>query len=189
MDHNRVAEVWLTRSGMRLWDHLRGTVERTEATPERLVLDPKAVADPRAEVLLLGCALIAGEAARPGWQRARLEGWHFTRRRIGAALFEGQRGTNLTVYATNEYCHAADQVDALSLTYCAGYPPESIPWEARRYPREVCEARPEEVAYALAERIVRLAEARRRLRDLGTFLREGPATPPAKRLQIVLDEA
>ncbi len=189
MDHNRLAKLWLTRCGLRLWDHLQASVERAEATPGRLTVDPKDLADPRAEVLLLGCALVAGEAARPGWQRARLEPWHFTKRRIGAALFEGQRGTNLTVYAANEYCHAADQVDHLALTHCAGYPPEMIPWEARRYPREVCEALPEDVAYALAERIVRLAEARRRLRDLGSFLREGPATIPTQRLQIVLDEA
>ncbi len=165
MNYNRLAELWLTRSGMRLWGHLQAHLEKEPMTTGRLTLDPKALADPRAEVLLLGCALIGGEAARPGWQRARLEPWHFTKRRIAEAFFEGHRGTNLTVYAVNEYCHAKDEVDRLALTYYAGYPPDRIPWEARRYPREVCEALPEAIAYALAERIVRLAAARARLRE------------------------
>ena len=180
MDYDRLAALWLTRSGRSLWDHIEGTIHRTPQEYGRMTLDPRAIRDPRAEVLLLGLCGHDPEAGRRGYQRAGLQPNHVTTAKICGMLFGKEIRDSA---AMGEYLYASAQVTALWSSHLAGFPEDCIPLEAARYSRELCEVSTEDVAYALAARVVRLAEVRRKLRDAYATL-AGQTEEPRVRIPL-----
>lgn len=150
-----IAELWLTAAGHSLWEHLSG-----ESIPWRKAAwDRYALSDPRAETLLCGLLYFFPVEARHAGARVGLESWHF-RNEDAAAVWRGESRPDYERHARDEYILALDSIVDEEIAWH---------WQGRQTP--YYDAGPEEVALALASRIVRVAEARKHLQDAEKLLK------------------
>lgn len=153
-----VAELWLTAAGHSLWEHLDG-----EPMPWRKAAwDRRALSDPRAEALLIGIARYEGEVVREAAARTGLEAKHF-QDQDARAVWQGERRPEYEEYAWNEYLLTSEAV---------------LIDQAERWSQgersELHNASDVEVAYALADRLVRLYQARELLQQAEGLINEPP---------------
>ncbi len=152
MAAHTIAELWLTAAGHSLWEHLSG-----EPMPwRRVVWDKTVLADPRAEALLIGLLLVVPEETRRG--AAGLRDWHFRDERA-AAVWRGEKQPAYEAYALDEF----------GLTQSALVDEQMrLHWNGEATPLH--DAGPEEVAAALASRIMQLYEARWHIQQASALL-------------------
>lgn len=152
-----VAELWLTAAGHSLWEHLDG-----EPMPWRKVAwDKMALSDPRAEALLIGSLLVVPEATRRG--AVALESWHFRNEHAGA-VWRGESDPRYEAHALREFQLTLDAVvDEQIALHWSGYPTPHH------------DASPEEVAAALAGRVLHTYQARQLLQEVERLLRDTTA--------------
>ena len=153
-----VAELWLTAAGHSLWEHLEG-----EPIPWRKAAwDRRALSDPRAEALLIGIARYEGAIVREAARDTGLEAKHF-QDQDARAVWQGERRPEYEEYAWNEYLLTSEAV---------------LVDQAERWSHgersELHNASDVEVAYALADRLVRLYQARELLQQAEGLINEPP---------------
>ena len=158
-----IAELWLTAAGHSLWEHLDG-----EPIPWRKAAWGKTIlSDPRAEALLIGSLLVLPEATRRG--ATGLESWHF-RNAHAAAIWRGESQPCYEVHALREFQLALDAVVDEQI---------ALHWNGYRTPHH--DASPEQVAEALAGRILRSYQARQLLQEAERLLKDTSAPVSAVR--------
>jgi hypothetical protein len=144
--HN-LASLYLTTAGHSLWQEL-GVKNANSVPAERTAT---MWADQRAEAMLLGCLLIEGEPAAEACRRAHLQPAAFTQSRFATAYplaLAGKRvGAALCAYCTGEYIAAFEELCKRGIYHPAP-----------------------DVAFALAQRTVKLAGARQRIREADRLL-------------------
>ena len=153
-----VAELWLTAAGHSLWEHLDG-----KPMPWRKAAwDKHALSDPRAEALLICIARYEAEVVREAARDTGLEAKHF-RDQDARAVWQGERRPEYEEYAWNEYLLTSEAV---------------LIDQAERWSQgersELHNASDVEVAYALADRLVRLYQARELLQQAEGLINEPP---------------
>ena len=163
-----IAELWLTAAGHSLWEHLDG-----EPIPWRKAAwDKTILSDPRAEALLIGSLLVLPEATRRG--AVGLESWHF-RNAHAAAIWRGESQPCYEVHALREFQLALDAVVDEQIV---------LHWQGQQTPHH--DASAEQVAAALAERVLHTYEARQLLQEAERLLRDTTAPVAAARGGVVL---
>lgn len=160
-----IAEIWLSTGGHGVYEHL-GTVPVVRG---RRIPPPRAIASPRAEALLCGCLAFYGEDARAGASRAGLAASYFTTFKA-RTFWAGNTDPAYRAYVMAEFDWAADEVLAQ--------------WCERKvtgaHDADLYDAAVTEVAEALAEHIVRLAQVRDKLVEAERLLQ---GAVPIKRLR------
>jgi hypothetical protein len=121
-----------------------------------------ALSDPRAEALLIGMSRYLGEIVREAAARTGLEAKHF-RGQHARAVWQGESRPEYEEYAWNEYLLTSEAV---------------LMDQAERWSHgersELHNTSDVEVAYALADRLVRLYQARELLQQAEGLINEPP---------------
>lgn len=174
MDTANLAQTYLTVGERSMWADLAGRVTRLEERRTRLV-DPWAVTDVHCERLTMG-ALLLYSGARTGAVRAGLAPWHFSNRSLSqlyqhlmssspdsslarAGLAPGPESMKALLRLMNQFADVETAVDQARWRQWSPEDGMAPSW-----------VEPAEVVRALAARLVRLAQVRRKLREANELM-------------------
>lgn len=166
-----VAEVWLSTGGHGIYEHLHAVPVRRG----RRIPVPRAIVSPRAEDLLCGCLAFYGEYAREGAARAGLQASHFTEAKA-RAMWAGGNDATYRAYVMAEYDWAANEVLA---QWCERK-------VAGAHDADLYDANAAEIAEALAEHVVRMAQVREKLTEAERLLNSITAPRPCQRSRVTV---
>ena len=172
MTPDQVATALLTVGGRSLWCELEA--QETPRARQRPIPQPRHLRDPRAERLLLGCCLAAGELALSSVRHAGIEPQHFTEptyHDLWLAIAAAPHDTGLVA------SHLDMMLDYLYAESCVNE-------DAWRVALADADPRPtqaltscESAAEGLARRIVRLALVRAKLAEAERLLSDRTPLP------------
>ena len=174
MDTEQLAQAYLTVGERSMWAELEDRSTRPEERRARLV-DPWAVTDVHCERLVMGCLLLHSRA-RTGAVRAGLAPWHFSNRglsRLYQQLMSLAPGSSLAMKALAPGPEAMKALLRLMARFAdVDQAVDEACWRQWTPADGLAPAwlDPAVVAHALAGRLVRLAQVRRKLREANEIM-------------------